>query len=549
MIILRANYETTDAYLAALDNYFTGEGEVYINRVKYDLSRDCDRAEYLVHILKYQLTAGFADTAGYPGYGEYTEPGPIFNISYVNGYATKVVNDPPITYTPNETTLTIEIGPLNNTISLINTDITLNFGGVEYTVTADENGVATFDIFVTDEFSGDIIVTSTLADAASNGIALAYHGEAVDTTTQLLDAGANYAGTLVPVQGGFYAVGDVNADGGFNQSPDMLSALTLYNNDSARLKATKFLTLTSNSSYYFIQGGALEYTITPTNQSYTYGNNYLGQPKPLSRLHMTIIVHDSDGNPGIETSNGHVDLQLTANDLEANGSYIGTIPISAQFDNPVLLVLALVHAYNKAVITSSSTLGLTTAISAGDKFEPGDTISITFAADTSGAKVLGSLLYARGYSNEQLTGTPIVQVDIPLENYNTVHNIAVPTNVDRDLFFKIGYTVFNVTNRITYGVSADADLNYNQVLESYSVNCANFPYYPEQDTPIAVFLDFYNNLTRSDYSVSIYAIDPSGTVYTVALEDTVETQWAFAANSGNLTGQTNIEIKIILSLV
>lgn len=547
MILLRANYETTEAYLEALDEYFTGDGEVYINRVKYDLSRDCDRAEYLVHILKYQLTTEFATTSGYPGYGEYQEPGPLFNIIYVDGYATKVVNTPPLTYTPNETNLSIQIGPLNNTISLINTDITLNFGGAEYTETADENGVATFYIFVTDAFSGDIVVTSTLADAASNGIALAYHGELVDTTTQLLDAGANYGGTLITVPDGFLAAGDANADGLFGVSDDYTSALALYNNDGARLRATKFLTLTTNSAYYYLQGGSLQYTITPTNQSYTYNGVYYGQSKPLSRLHMTLIVHDSDGNPSLANSNGQVDLQPTTNDLQANGSYIGNIPISEQFNNPVLLVLALVHAYNKAVITSSSTLGLTTAITGGDRFEPEDTISISFAPDTSGAKVLGSLLYARGYDNEQLTGNPTVQVDIPLTSYNMVHNIDVPIHVDKDLFFKIGYTLFNVTNRITYGVTS-AGVNYNQVLEGYSVLCDNFPYYPEPDTAIAVFLDFYNNLTRSDYSVSIFAQDPIGNTYTVALDDTVNDEWVFTANSGNLTGQANIEIKIILSL-
>lgn len=555
MIVNSSNYPTTTEFLAAILEWLQSDGEVYIRRVKYDLERACQRSDYLVNLLQYQGQNGYLDTYPFPGFEGYTAPAPSFNITYINGFATKVVNTPVTTYQPGVTNVTINIGPLNSSIVITGQEVILNFGGVEYTVNAGDNGAAEFSFVAPSTLTGDIVVTSSLADAASNSIAYATHGSEVDTSIYSISEDS-YGFSLVSSQGNRVAVGDANNDGTINVG-DVTSALTLYL-DQSRNHFYNHATVTLGSLYYY-QGieGTLSFTVTPANTDYLINSTTYGAAKTLDKVSWRFITMDSDGSPNItQNSNGITDFAPTSSDLNSDGSYTGTIQISSDFNNPVLIVASLRTAYNDATIESSNHLGLSASILAGSEFEPNDSIIVSFTdSPSSNAKVTNSQVFVRGYDNAQLTGNPIVQATGIVSANNTVNvSTTVPSTHDKNLYFATGYSFFASTNRVftqfyedpSFGTPVDAEAL--GITASIAVDGdTSEQFYASATDTITVTIDYGAN-TMGDYNVYIYAesISTSADFYQIASFGAAGTTYTFTPSSGTLEADTNIRVRIAI---
>ena len=539
MILNSSNYNSTSDFVNALKGYFNDEGDIYVARVKYDLDRACQREEYLVNLFQLQVREGFLDTYPYPGFETYNPPVPTFNISYVNGFATKVVNTPFATYQPGVTVLQVFIGPLNNTIQLIGVDVILNVGGIEYLATADETNAAEFILIIPDTLYGDIVVSSSLADAASNAVAIGFHGMEIDTDTYQLEDGATYGSTRVV--NGNIAVGDANSDGTINVN-DLTDALTVAGS-AFRKRLTNFVTVTLGSLYYNPGvGGLLNYTIEPVTEDYEFtidGQTYTGQAKPLNRLSLRRAIHDVDGVPNVLNNlDGLDDIDLTTATLNPDGSYSGTVPVASEFNGPLLMVFSLRTATNRAILQSQTIPGCVASFSGGEYQQPDDTVTIGIANDPN-SDILATTSYvqARMYDNPEFTGDVIAQAAGTISSLNSAAlTLNVPKSYDRDSYIKVNYLSFYPANAVLwYDYGQSGDILARQIFESVTFDVE---YYTADDQTITATIVMADGYSRTDYSLSALVVEgTSSQYYTVTSSDTSGTlTYTFTPTSGSLTG-------------
>ena len=537
MILLATDYSTTAELTAAIDTYLSNEAGVYVTKAIYDLSRDCDQTDFFINVLHHQVKNGYQDRELYSGFDDYVTPPPVQAISYLDGFNT-TYGTQPATYTEGSA-VTITVISGNSAVQILNTDITLTFGTEVFTVTASAQGTATFTFTPTTQ--GPVTVTSALSSSASNAIALGYHGLAVDTSTYSIDSTATYGITL---NAGSIAVGD-GATGGFGavNIGDLTDALAIT--ASSRRLFTKHATVEIGSLFYNPGvGGSLSYTLTPVAGDYTFGANS-GQSKSIDDLRYTYTITDSDGSPASTISSL---ITHAADTLAADGSFTGSIPISAAFNNPLLVVFALVNAYNKAVITTQSITGLSAAITEKASFEPGDTVVVTVSDGSGDANVTGSVLYLEGYPTSALTGAPLVTAAAPViaTNEGTL-SLVIPGTLDQDLFLKTGYTSYTVINSVTvaYLVAAVADV------ASIMTIVPDVTYYTAVDQTITVTVTMQGGNSRTAYKLTLSAQEVGQTsLYAIATDDqTSAVSYTFTPSSGVLTGTKSIVLKASLVAV
>jgi len=538
MILLATDYSSTAELTAAIDTYLSNSADIYVTKATYDISRGCDQTDYFINVLHHQVKNGYQDRQLYSGFDDYVAPAPVQAISYLDGFNT-TYGTQPATYTVGSA-VTITVISGNSEVQILNTDITLTFGTEVFTVTADAQGTATFVFTPTTQ--EPVTVTSSLAEAASNAIALGYHAVAIDTSTYSIDPTATYGLTL---NSGILAVGDGNGDGIINFLGDTAPALMVYNTEF-RTKFTKHATVEIGSLFYNPGvGGSLSYTITPVAGDYTYGSNS-GQSKSLDDLRYNYAITDSDGSPESTISSN---ITLVDSDLAADGSFTGSIPISANFNNPLLVVFALVNAFNKAVITNQSIAGLSAAITDKASFEPNDTVVVTFSDDAEeDADVTGSLLYLEGYSTSALTGTPLVTASGAVTATNTATlSLAIPSTLDQDLFLKTGYTVYKVINSVTVVNDPNSSV---AVAEKMTIT-SNVAHYTASDQTITLTVAMISPATRTGFRLNLFAQHVGqGATYAIATSDSTSTlTYGFTPSSGVLDASKSIVVTASLVAV
>lgn len=556
MIVNSSNYETTADFLSALIDTLSEDSEVYLNRIKYDLERTCLRADYFANILQYQLNSSFLDSFPFPGFENYVYPDPYFTITYVNGFATQADAGAPTTYSPGVTVIAIDIIPLNSNIVISGQEITLYFGDQEYTVTADGNNTASFSFTVPASVTGNITVTSALTNTASNSVAFGYHALTIDTTTYTLQPDSTYGITLYESNDGSqFGIGDADKNGIVSQF-DLLNGLTIYAT-SFRNKFTNFATVTLGNTYYY-QGvnGSIPFTVTPTGTAYTFGTNSEGSAKTLDKVEWRFVVHDSDGTPNIASnSSGLQTYAPTAQDLNADGSFSGTLPISADFNNPILIIASIDNAFNTASIGRHSAIGTTASITNNASFNEGENITITFADDSSNDVVAtGSFIQIDSYATSDLElGGDAVQTDSALvgENNAVEKIISLPDGYDKDVYFKTSYLSFTPKNAVFISFENDTgtvDYDTLGVTAAYQINSANDQYYTADDDTITLNLTFPNTVTLSDYTINIYAAEVSApsNVFVVTSSTTPVNSYDITPVSGSLTGTDSIRFRIFI---
>ena len=556
MIVNSSNYETTSDFLSALIDTLSEDSEVYLNRIKYDLERTCLRADYFANILQYQLNSSFLDSYPFPGFENYVYPDPYFTITYVNGFATQAAVGAPTTYAPGVTTIAIDIVPLNSNIVISGQEITLYFGDQEYTVTADGNNTASFSFTAPASVSGNVTVTSELTNTASNSVALGYHATMIDTATYTLQPDATYGISLFRTDDGVpYGIGDVDKNGLVTQY-DYLSALTVYGT-AFRNKFTNFATVTLSNAYYY-QGvnGSIPFTVTPTGTAYTFDTNNEGSAKTLDKVEWRFVVHDSDGNPNLASnSSGLQTYAPTAQDLNADGSFSGTLPISAEFNNPILIIASIDNAYNTAIISRHSAIGTTASITNNASFNEGEDITITFADDSSNDVVAtGSIIQIDSYATSDLElGGDAIQTDSAILSTNNavVKTISLPDGYDKDVYFKTSYLNFTPKNAVFISFENESNtVDYDAlgVTAAYQINGANDQYYTADTDTITLNLTFPNTVTLSDYAITIYAeeVDTISNIFEVTVLTTPVNSYDITPVSGTLTGEDSIRFRIFI---
>lgn len=556
MIVNSSNYETTADFLSALIETLTEDSEVYLNRIKYDLERTCLRADYFANILQYQLNSSFLDTYPFPGFENYVYPDPYFTITYVNGFATQADVGAPTTYSPGVSTLAIDIIPLNSNIVISGQEVTLYFGDQEYTVTADGNNTASFSFTAPASVSGNITVTSELTNTASNSVAFGYHALLIDQSIYTLQPNSTYGFSLVTnADGDQFGIGDANKDNTLTIE-DYTDALTNYG-ESFRNKFTNFATVTLGTLYYY-QGvnGSIPFTVTPTSTPYTFGTTGEGSAKTLDKVEWRFVVHDSDGSPNLSSNNTGLQIYApTAQDLAPDGSFSGSLPISADFNNPVLIIASIDNAYNTATLVRHSAIGTTASITNNGLFNAGEDITITFADDSNNDVIAtGSVIQIDAYetSDLQLGGEAVHTDTAVLDSNNAVvKTISLPYAYDKDVYFKTSYLLFTPKNAVFISFQNDpftVDYDALGVTGSYQINGTNDQYYTANTDTITLNLTFPNTVTLSDYEISIYAVEVSTDTNssTVTSSTTPINSYDITPVDGSLTGNDSIRFQIFI---
>ena len=540
MFLDSKDYDTTALFIAALKAYNANEGDAYVTKVKYDLERDCDARDYFVNLLQLQKSDEYLMTYPFPGFEDYVGPVPTFGITYINGFATSYAAGAPTTYQPGVTTIAITTQPLNSNIVLNEVDIILEFGGVEFTATTNSSGVASFSFTAPSTLTGDVVVTTRLADAPSNAVALGYHAVPVDTSTYSLVDGATYGLSLIA--NGAIAVGDVNEDGVVAQN-DLVAALGVFGTEF-RTKFTKHATVTLGSLFYY-QGveGTLAYTITPVGTDYTYGSGITGQAKTLNDLKWQIATVDSDGQP---TTAGNIQT-ITGSGLSLNpdGSYGGVININSAFSTGILAVFTMLRANNTATLQSSNHTGIAAAITSGTRFEPGEVVTVSFTDDANDlADLEGSLIKVGGYDSNALTGGSVVTQTITVGAGNTgTANLTIPSNYDKDIFLQSGFSFYKVNNLISQENLSDSPLN----VSTFITTSVDVTYYTSPNQTITITVAMVGSNNRSDYALSISVVETGNLVHTLASGDTSNSTFTFTPTTGNLNGAGSQVIKYSLA--
>lgn len=177
----------TQRATALVNRWKNGTSEVYLNRVKYDLERPCERRDHFIETVFYQTidNVGWFDNDGYGGFRGYTPPNPQYRL-FLNGSETTGIIETTgnNTYSPG-TTVSITIVDDSNSDALWSNGALVRLRGYpsndytgnylfETSVTVTSNFVAT-TITIPSDISGDLYLNATPGanDVVINEISLA----------------------------------------------------------------------------------------------------------------------------------------------------------------------------------------------------------------------------------------------------------------------------------------------------------------------------------------------------------------------------------------
>lgn len=553
MIIQPSDYDTTALFTAALDEYFVGDGAVYINKLGYDLNRACEREEYFINSLSYQVDNGFGDTEPYAGFDTYEPPAATFDIVYYDGPFTTYVNTVG-TYTPgSDITFNVEALSASSPITSFNITVTISSAeNAELTGTADvddADGQADFTFSIPDTYVGTLYVSSLLTNISLQDI---YYGYSLSPKTlsnvpDTLNLGVATSNTDI--------VGDLNLDGTIGAA-DQLAYLTTYAGYNHRLGAAKHFTVTlfTNSYHPAIQDNQVGFQLTPVTSDYTFkttfaGDTYTGQAKSLSDLRVRAIL-----TTGSADDLSVKDYNLGSLTINANGEFLtsnsngGFLTIDNDATGPALVILQVKEALNDIIYLTANKLhgGAITAIdNSVTQFEPGDSLSFTVTASYTTAQpwsthnqALNSTFKLEGYTNSEFTGDPVITYENPISSpdQNDVllqFSVSVPNNIDQDLYFRSFWSVPRYANLVYPQQDPDSNVDMTAV-GSISVSPI---FYDLDDATETITVTFTPDagITRSDYSFTLSAQDTrtgfSTNVITLAIADTSNNSWTFTRNA------------------
>lgn len=546
MIIQPANYDTTADYLAALDEYFVSGGEVYINKLSYDLNRSCEQLDYFVNTLGYQVKSGFADYVPTPGFDDYVPPAATFNIYYNDGSLTTYA-DTTTTYTAGDTVTFAVVGSDSNVdIVYYEVEVTIstafNSAITQVATVTEGDNDADYSIVIPSDWIGDATVTSVIANTRQEPIYYALSESPYSAGTMTQANAPGLSGALTD-----RVVGDLNSDG-LIAANDLLTATG--RSYDYRLRAFHHISIEAiNTTYDPIQETQnWLFKIVPAQADYDWQASSAsaalsGQKKELSDLQIAVTWFE--GN----TSLGTTSYTPTAAQLNADGSLNKTLDLGASGD-PVYVFFMVTRALNDASIAAFSdqgtnnqlhiTLGngFNVATDYSDTFEPGQAqsfyvnalanLGVTTAAicwSRTGSAALQSRYKLEGYATSDYSGDPVVSEEFmvsepanPASSINLMHtkSIAVPATHDRDLYWKPVWSFLRYSNTVMLEQLSDSPVDLTAV---GSLSVSDLFYDPsDADDQMSVSFTADEGITASDYNITITAVDTlnGSNVYTLA---------------------------------
>lgn len=539
MIIQPANYDTTSEYLTALDEYFVGEGEVYINKLDYDLDRYCEQVDYFINTLGYQVKSDFADYVPTPGFEDYNPPAAQFNIFYYDGSLTTYA-DTTATYTAGDTVTFAVVGSQANVnIVYYEIEITIstafNTAITQVATVTDDDNDADYSIVIPNDWIGDATVTSVVANTRQEPVYYALSESPYSAGTLTQEVAPGISGTLSD-----RVIGDIDADGLLTAS-DLLTAIgRTYD---YRLRAFHHFSVEAQQTTYDpIQSFQYwNYKLIPTNEDYSWqtgsgGTVLSGERKSLEDLNITISWFEGNG-----TALGTTSFTLTAGQLNSDSEYEGELLLGAGGD-PVSIFFMVTRALNEQTLqhpvinqpVSNQIFLSFDGFNQGDyvaSFEPGDTRSFnTYVNSLLGTNTspicwsytdndaLQSRYKIQGYSTSDFSGDVIVEQEFSVSIPPSVGNsaslmhqktVTIPDTYDRDLFWKPVWSYLRYSNLVYLQQLSDSPIDLPNI-GNLSVSDI---YYDPSDTSHQMTVSFTPDpgVTASDYEITLTAVDTQAT--------------------------------------
>jgi hypothetical protein len=575
MIIQPANYDTTAELLTALDQYITGQGEVYINKLDYDLNRSCEQVDYFINILNRQVQSDFADYVPTPGFEDYTPPLATYNIEYFNGNLTTYTNTT-TTYSPTDTVTFSVVGSDSNVdivyyevqvsiVTAYNVAITQTA-----TVTATEND-ADYSIDIPADWIGDATVTSIIANTRQEPIYYGLSESPYSFGTITQDNSVGFMGVLDAV-----LLGDLNTDGLISQ-PDLLTATS--RTYAYRLAAHKHFSITPfNTTYDPISSvKSFLFRINPVTADYSFqlsslSDTYTGQKKDLSDLSITGVIYE-DAAPLAQFT-----INPSAASLNADGSLDKTLNLTA-VGGDVYIIFQANSAVNDSILPASYDQATNNQVTVffdgiGDidgTVSPGDSESFkVYAVANVGAQatpiaytlasnpLLQSRYKLQGYATSDFTGDVIVEQEFSVEEptspgptINLMHDqtVTVPSTHDRDIYWKPVWSFLRYSNLVFLEQLSDSNVDLanigNLSLSTY--------YYDPSDADDSMTVSFTPDagIDGANYRITLIAVDTLSITnnYTIASNVPMnEGPWSWTRN--DMSQNSGLDrIKVTFSIV
>lgn len=575
MIIQPANYDTTAELLTALDEYLTGEGEVYINKLDYDLNRSCEQVDYFINILNRQVNSDFADYVPTPGFEDYTPPVATFDIVYFDGSLTTYANTT-ATYSPGDT-VTFSVVGSDSTVDIVYYEVQVsivtsyNTAITQTATVTDDEQDADYSIAIPANWIGDATVTSIIANTRQEPI---YYGLSESPYSYGTITQENAVGLMGSLQN--VLLGDLNTDGLIAAS-DLLIATG--RNYEYRLRAHKHFTITPFTTSYDPIASVKNflYRIDPVIADYSFqtssaSDTYSGQKKVLSDLSITGVVYEDSSPLGSFTINP------SAGSLNADGSLNQTLSIAATGGDVYVIFQAQsavnsstlpvigAQATNNQIAVFFDSVGDTDGVVSPGEAEAFEIYSIAgngasaaaIAYSRTGLPLLQSRYKLQGYSTSDFSGDVVVEAEFSVEeptnpgnSINLMHNqtVTVPSTHDRDIYWKPVWSFLRYSNIVLLEQLSDSVIDLANI---GNLSVSDIYYDPsDADDQMTVSFTPDAGITAADYRITLLAVDTlqAQNNYTIANNDSMGNgPWSWTRNDMSLNSGLD-RIKINFSIV
>ena len=567
MILNPKDYTDYTKFLSAVLLALQEEGQVYVNKVNYDLDRACDREDYMINLLNYvDVNNDNAEDINldynpFPGFEDYDPPASSFPVFYVTGLYTAI--DPQVTsYNPGEP-LDLELvgtnanAPLND----LQVGITVSFNNMDLedvttTWTYSSTGQTGIDFPTLESYVGPITVTTFLVDAESQPVILVYSGQALSLPSDHTAPNAIRTIDIRPpgsdIVTSQQVVPDMDGLTGITASDDgLFTSNNFYDAYNSRLAASKHLTATLGATTYSpaLNGASLAVSIAKANTPYTYtvnGVEITGQPKPnLAYYDIQVSLEDEDHNP----------VGSVVINEPAQNDYVQSIDLDNDFTGALYVVLSVTAARNEVFLPQDPVTGLSLSFGGTDQvttWEPGETITITtLLATTDGYNDLpvysNLFLSLLGFPTSELSGSAVMSDTLNLTNpgtgnFDTSFATGI-TEYDGPLYLKFVQTIpGTVINSLFVYVASQEVVS----ITDFATVSFQYDYYDttDLDTPITITLTSNDgtDLSQVFANISAFTTLPSspltGNSIQIAVNSGLQTSYTITpsdlVSAGNL---------------